>query len=544
MSPSPSFAACARALQAEINRFDPASVSRRKTGLLRMLDSPVVPGKPLVNFLYSLLFTIAYPSDRETLRLAERLLRRLVRNLAHDPRKDHVSLANSTLPFCCIVGRFSHDALRSLLTQERIVTVSLHNSRFAPSHVATLVKLTLPEAEKGYVPEDLDDNRLLDALGVPPAKRVAWLVGEAAKLDAMPVVKDFLFDQLGLYVRLTPRKEAFSIAYNRMPAATPFFHSDKLRHVDVRTLADTPLPAPMELSDSSRDQIIRIIRNAMALLARETDPATYLDPRSLRIYSLERGLQVAYFTMVPERQLPYESYIGYTAFKNSLPIAYGGAWIFGDRALFGINIFPPYRGGESAYLMGQLLRGYRQLFNIAHVEIEPFQFGLDNPEGIATGAFWFYYRSGFRPADIALRKLAEDTFHRMGKKAGYTCPVKTLEAFTASPLAMSFTRPLSSPVNVIIDRIAAMIRKRFRGDRVRAVASSRAALLPHLPETLSTNPAYARALDEMAMWAAASRLYRPEQLRCWPDVIRLRASDAYAYQKAVSPLTMRQKKHG
>ena len=61
----------------------------------------------------------------------------------------------------------------------------------------------------------------------------------------------------------------------------------------------------------------------MALTGRETDPATYLDARSLRIFDLERGLSVAIFGMTPERQLVLESYVGFTLFKNGLPVAYG-----------------------------------------------------------------------------------------------------------------------------------------------------------------------------------------------------------------------------
>src|SRR5690606_9249135 len=180
-----------------------------------------------------------------------------------------------------------------------------------------------------------------------------------------------------LYVSLIPLRDTFTLAYNRIPAGALFYHADRLRRVDARDLADTAMPHAEELSDVERDGLIRVIRNAMALLARETDPSTYLDPGSLRVYRLERGLAIAFFTMHAERQLPYESYVGYTVFKNGLPVSYGGAWIFGDRAQFGINIFPPYRGGESAYIMGQLLRGYRQLFRIQHVEIDPYQFGLD-----------------------------------------------------------------------------------------------------------------------------------------------------------------------
>ena len=119
----------------------------------------------------------------------------------------------------------------------------------------------------------------------------------------------------------------------------------------------------------------------MVLTGRETDTSTYMDENSFRLFELERGISVAIYGMTPERQLPLESYVGYTLFKNGFPAAYGGAWVFGERSLFGINVFEQFRGGESGFILCQLLRVYRQAFNVNYFEVEPYQFGLDNPEG-------------------------------------------------------------------------------------------------------------------------------------------------------------------
>jgi hypothetical protein len=189
--------------------------------------------------------------------------------------------------------------------------------------------------------------------------------------------------------------------------------------------------------------------------------------------------------------------------------------------------------------MGQLLRGYRQLFRIHHVEIDPYQFGLDNPEGIATGAFWFYYRFGFRPTDEKLSRRADATFAKMNSDPAFTCPVSTLEAFTGSPLAMAFEPPASMPVTDVIDSVTAMIRTRFRGNRVAAVAECRAALADRLGDAMPADAPADLAVTEMALWAASANLYGADDLRVWPDVIRLRSTDPYAYQAAVRPLTMR-----
>lgn len=104
--------------------------------------------------------------------------------------------------------------------------------------------------------------------------------------------------------------------------------------------------------------------------------------------------------------MPLESYVGYTLFKNEFPVAYGGAWVFGERADFGINIFDAFRGGESGYMFCQLLRVFRQVFQINYFLVEAFQYGLDNPEGIDSAAFWFYYRYGFKPLNKEINMIA------------------------------------------------------------------------------------------------------------------------------------------
>ncbi|MEZ5067008.1 MAG: hypothetical protein R2847_00220 [Bacteroidia bacterium] len=62
---------------------------------------------------------------------------------------------------------------------------------------------------------------------------------------------------------------------------------------------------------------------------------------------------------------------------------------FGRRALFGINIFDWFRGGESGYVFCQLLRVYRQYFGIDDFEVEPYQYGQDNLLESNQGHFGF-----------------------------------------------------------------------------------------------------------------------------------------------------------
>lgn len=101
-----------------------------------------------------------------------------------------------------------------------------------------------------------------------------------------------------------------------------------------------------------------------------------------------------------------ESYIGYLVLKNNIPVSYGGGWIFGERCQFGINILQSFRGGESGLIICEILRVYHQHFGVTRFVVKPYQFGLHNPEAIKTGAFWFYYKLGFRPENEQLKEQA------------------------------------------------------------------------------------------------------------------------------------------
>ena len=166
--------------------------------------------------------------------------------------------------------------------------------------------------------------------------------------------------------------------------------------------------------------------------------------------------------MLPERRLPLESYIGFMMFKNGYPMAYGGGWLFGKRSLLGINIFEAFRGGESAFVFAQLLRTYKNAFGADYFEVEPYQFGKDNPEGLQSGAFWFYYRFGFRPVDEALNKLATEESKRIQSEKGYRSPISTLKLFTKSNVCVNFSGN-QKPINPseISKYISVQIVKQF-----------------------------------------------------------------------------------
>jgi hypothetical protein len=519
-----------RTLRESANRFDADANARKRAALQSLSVLPLKADAALADYHDTLLFIAAHPPDQATLTLAEREFKRLAAFLKTLQGRHPAALDGRGMPWVDTVTRFSHDCVRWLLAHPHCrVTPDRYGEPLLDLNAA--LKLTLPTLERSETTAGLDNDALLDALKVKPSQRLLFIVGELSRLDALPYVKDQLFDALDLYVRVRPTSAALSKPYNRLPVTRPFLQPELLRQFDAAALMNQPLPAPRQLTASEQGELIRVLKNTMTLTARETDPITYLDPRALRLYELERGLSCALFGMTPARQLPLESYIGFVLFKNGLPVSYGGSWVMGERATFGMNIFEPFRGGESGYMMCQLLRTYRQAFRLRYFEVEPYQFGLDNPDGIASGAFWFYYRYGFRPLDPALARLAAQEKKRIDRGIGYRSPEKILLRFTESNVALNFGGPVPPQLADITTRVTRMIAAQYNGDRPRAEHDciDRFQQAARLPRNLTGDER--RTLAEVALIRHALPVQDDEGVSLLAQMVRTKPKDVWAYQE-------------
>lgn len=521
-----------RALRRSAFAFDDAALHARQRALHQACACELGTGPSLLQYHELLLFLSAHPAsvaqhaqvDREFRRIATHLRRRRGQPL---PR----ALLNRGLPGVATVTRFSHDRVRQLLAH-RGVRVELEGIESPRLELSEVLAQTLPSLERAETTAGLDAAALLQRLGVRPRDRLRFLVDQLSSLDDRPSLKDQLFDGLDAWVRVQPRSVAFSLAFNRLPGGPPVAVRDRLRRYDPRALIEQPLPAPRVLGDAARAEVVRVIQDSLTLTARETDPATHIDPASLKLLDLERGVSVALFGMVPARQLPVESYIGFMLFRNGLAVAYGGAWPFGPRAAFGMNVFEPYRGGESGWLMCQLLRAYRQTFGVRVFEVDAHQFGLDNPDGIASGAYWYYHKHGFRSTDAALARLAERERARMAADPGHRSSRKTLLAFTGSPVELVMEAGAAPPLHEWTSAVTGWITRAHGGNRAAAQSAAIEAFLDQgLPGLKSVDADGRPVLAEVALLAQALKVTDRERLQLLARMVRAKPRDAVAYQR-------------
>ncbi len=525
------FSTSVNALNKIVNLFDEESMVK-KTALLTALSAmPLPAGKQVLAYHDLLLFTCAYPGSKKLQNLAEKELKRIAAHGKQYKNTNKALIENEGLPFANTVTRFSPDFLRWLLEHKdlRVAFDSFYNPSLSLNDI---LNITLPAVLKAETTAGLQNEALLQVLKIKPSQYVPFLLGQLRELDDRPLLQELFIERMDLYVKLVPKNRQFSRAFNRTTVKQVYYHHDLLKKFNQEALFNEPLKAVRIPAVAAREQLHKVIKNAMALTVREIDPATFLKVDTMRLYNLERGLVLAVYSMIPQRQLPLETYFGFTFLKNGIPVSYGGVWTFGAMAKIGLNIFDPFRGGESGYLLCQLLKVFKQHFGIRYFEIEPSQFGLDNPDGITSGAFWFYYKYGFKPVDPALKALAENEHAKIKSTKNYRSTDKTLMRFTESNIGVLLggKRPLN--VMDVTAKILSVINKSWENNysKARQQAISKFCNTVKIDRNALT-AAEEKVLEEIALWAFALAVRKPNQLRLMKQMVFKKTYDDYAYQQ-------------
>ena len=512
------------------NRFDKESNAAKNFILKDMGSHKLSFTDALSSYHETLLYIMAFPPDKKTFDLAEKEVLRMAEILKKQSEKVKDLFVNSGIPFSNYRAYFSHDCTRWLNAHPgcKVIIHDIENTMFDLNEV---LKVTLPSLQRYATTAGFNNEELLNELMPDKEIQLSYILNEISRLDDQPYIKDHYFDGLGMLIDIIPKNKLFSKSFNRIDLPEVFYHDDLVKHFDVKDLLNRKLPPEAILSESSKKNLVQVIKNSMTITERETDPATYLKEDSLRLFHLERGVSIAIYGMPQPRQLPMESYIGYTLFKNGMAATYGGGWIFGRRSDYALNIYDQFRGGESAYMVAQILRLYRQLFDINYFLAEASQFGLDNPEGIAAGVFWFYYKLGFMPVDAQLNKLAKTEHQKNISHNGYRSSEKTLLKFTESNIFLNLGKKVQPGVFDITDKVKKMILKKYKGNSQHAEQECVTEFLIKTSCKDTFTKEEHEVLKEVSLWASAMNITDYSKINNMLRMVKLKPADEYRYQE-------------
>jgi hypothetical protein len=97
----------------------------------------------------------------------------------------------------------------------------------------------------------------------------------------------------------------------------------------------------------------------------------------------------------------------------------------------GFNLYYTFREGETAWLYARLLRLFRQLLPVTCFAVDPYQLGAHNEEAIDSGAFWFYRKLGFRPANREVARLLQGEESKLKANPAHRTSARLLRRLAA-----------------------------------------------------------------------------------------------------------------
>jgi hypothetical protein len=241
-------------------------------------------------------------------------------------------------------------------------------------------------------------------------------------------VQRYFFEDLDITVPWRLDNSLASRTLKRVPAGRKYYQRGPLRKrtSDLRAELVKAQPPLRILSRKEGAEYVRAVNEVLAVRNRELFPLTSANPGEVYTISPGRGLTIAVYGMQPELRLPLETNFGALLIRNGLPIGYGVAATLFDRVEIAVNVFPAFRAGESAFIFEQFCRLFYHHFGSRVFVVRDTQMGHGEDEALYSGAFWFYYKLGFRAVNQAVRKLAEKENAKIAARRKYRVPVKTM----------------------------------------------------------------------------------------------------------------------
>jgi hypothetical protein len=477
-----------------------------------------------------LLFIAAFPDTPALHRAACRALDRFARIVRTLPAPARDELVDTGIAGTATEHTFMYGIARWLARTGEDVRFAWARERDA-ERLDPLLRLTLTAAELDRFDSGEVGTRawLEEASRDLPGGAVHWLLGTGPRGN--DVLSDTVwssdYDEAEAPLHWSLGDSTHSTSRNRVRTSRVRVRTGfRTVGADPVAMIRAPLPGIARLRGAEAARWHDASLAALAARTREVFPTIYANPDEIYRCPLGEGADLCVLGVAPDDRSVLEANYGYVIFSNGVPIGYGGVTTLGAQANTGANLFESFRRSEAAFLFAQSLRAFRTLFGVARFVVNPYQFGQGNEEAIASGAFWFYDRLGFRPATQAARALAARERTRIAADRTHRSSRRTLLALAradmllelgggATPLLAEHllvtigtrvTRTLSAiPAGAReaeMDAHGRRLLARCTGERRALRAAERLGARLLVPVLLAIEPAIGRwpAADRRALW--------------------------------------------
>jgi hypothetical protein len=421
-------------------RFGPFGAGRLESLLAVVARRKFRTAAELIRLHEALLFLRAYPRSPQVARLADAALAGFAGRIAAfdasggdlDPFEDpEISgIAGTSLS-----AVFTYEFARRLaLRHPRSLEIAWDRYDEIDKLGPVLARLLPLFAEDWPVEAHAPSREWIAAARPRGGTDLAWLLTRLAALPIAPRERAACYESLGL--PLTWQFGARMSRSNlRLPGRSLFCHREPLlRRGDISLAAELqapPLPV-RRLPPPEARKILDLILDASAMRFRELYGFSHPDQAGVFHADAGRGVQIYFFGVPPEWRLPLRAYHAGMFFKNGVPAGYVELLSLFERAEVGFNLYYTFREGESAWLYARILRLFNQVLGVKVFSVDPYQIGLENPEAVQSGAFWFYRKLGFRPVRPEAAALVNREEIRIRRTPGYRSSKRTLEKLARS----------------------------------------------------------------------------------------------------------------
>ena len=410
----------------------------KQAAIEALITTPPKSPEKLLRFHEDLLFLRAFPGDAKTVRAAKRALREFEMLAAPLLKSsaaafDDTGIAGSTtrhiydFPIVELIVRSRDDA-------------EIDWRRFEdPSLLDPLLRTFARKSELEAFDSGEHSTRdwVRMARGAHSGSNLQWLIAALGRGASQRSAVNDLWAAAEAPIIWRLKKSRRSTTRNTLSGAPVVFRRD------MRRPAEDPIrriTAPQKKIDllprAKAHRIIAIAKAALAARGREVVAITYPNPHEVYWCDLGEGVALAVISVAPTHRLGLETNTGYLLLSNGAPIGYGGVTPLFRQANTGINIFDAFRGSEAAFLWVEMLRAFHSIYGSRRFIVNSYQFGEGNSEAINSGAYWFYYRIGFRPTNAAQKKLAAREFSRLKEPEAARSGKATLKALAKGDLVL------------------------------------------------------------------------------------------------------------
>ena len=372
-----------------------AEAEARKRALLEALaGAPLRTCREIIELHEDLLFLAAFPGAPATRRTALRQLADFA------GRWRSIAGARAAAEKTGIAGTTARPQvawpIARLLARDEDAEVDWLGLEDPAAFDILVERLVAPSEQDAFGGGEYTTRRWIELARPQEVTALQWLTRGGASLARRGFAAAWDAAEVPLRWKLHDSKR--SITHARLTVRPTYRRGFRRPVVPTPEAVARPLESIRLLERREAARVIDLARSALVARSREVQAMSYANPAEVHLADLDEGVELAVIGVSPEQRLQLEANYGYLLLSNGVPIGYGGVSPLYRQANTGINIFDPFRGSEAAFLWVETLRAFRTLFGTRRFIINGYQFGAGNSEAIASGAYWFYWRLGFRPS--------------------------------------------------------------------------------------------------------------------------------------------------